>query len=90
LISIKPLMRVIGIDCQAASTRSRHERSAYARLWLADRRFQWAGLAAFASKQVGCSLLHSADIIDAHRREREQIERTLGQGSAPGVQYGAA
>jgi hypothetical protein len=62
---------------------------AYARLWLADHRFQWAGLAAFASKQVGCGLLHSAGIVDAHRHEREQIERTLGHGSAPGVQYGA-
>ncbi len=49
----------------------------------------WASLAAFASRQVGCGLLHSADIIDAHRRERETIERSLGQGSAPGVQYGA-
>jgi hypothetical protein len=63
--------------------------AAYARLWLADRRFQWTGLAAFASKQVGCGLLHTADIVDAHREEREQIERSLGHGSAPGVQYGA-
>jgi hypothetical protein len=36
--------------------------SAYAYLWLQDKRFQWAGLAAFASKQVGCGLLHSAQI----------------------------
>jgi hypothetical protein len=69
--------------------RNKRINGAYARLWLADKRFQWAGLAAFASKQVGCGLLHDAGIIDAHRREREAIERTLGQGSAPGVQYGA-
>jgi hypothetical protein len=70
--------------------RNRRINRAYARLWLADNRFQWAGLAAFASKQVGCGLLHSADIVDAHRRERAAIERSIGHGSAPGVQYGAA
>lgn len=69
--------------------RNRRINAAYARLWLADHRFQWAGLAAFASKQVGCGLLHSADMVGAHRQEREQIERSLGHGSAPGVQYGA-
>lgn len=69
--------------------RNKRINRAYARLWLADNRFQWAGLAAFASKQVGCGLLHSAGIIDARRREREQIDGTLGHGSAPGVQYGA-
>ena len=31
--------------------------SAYASLWLSDDRFQWAGLGAFASKQVGCGLM---------------------------------
>jgi hypothetical protein len=74
-----------------ADDRERNKRinRAYARLWLADNRFQWAGLAAFASKQVGCGLLHSADIIEAHRRERERIDSALGHGSAPGVQYGA-
>jgi hypothetical protein len=69
--------------------RNRRINRAYARLWLADKRFQWAGLAAFASKQVGCGLLHSADIVDGHRRERVEIEQSLGHGSAPGVQYGA-
>jgi hypothetical protein len=69
--------------------RNKRINRAYARLWLADRRFQWACLAAFASRQVGCGLLHSADIVDARRREREDIGRTLGHGSAPGVQYGA-
>ena len=56
---------------------------------VADQRFQWAGLAAFASKQVGCGLLHSAEIVDARRREREAIDASIGHGSAPGVQYGA-
>ncbi len=40
--------------------RNRAINAAYARLWLHDPRFQWAGLAAFASKQVGCGLLHAA------------------------------
>jgi len=36
--------------------------AAYARLWLTDKRFQWAGLAAFASKQVGCGMLHATKL----------------------------
>jgi hypothetical protein len=40
--------------------RNRRISAAYASLWLADQRFQWAGLAAFASKQVGCSLRHAS------------------------------
>ena len=42
--------------------RNRAINAAYARLWLHDNRFQWAGLAAFASKQVGCGLLHAANM----------------------------
>lgn len=45
--------------------RNRRINMAYAQLWLADNRFQWAGLAAFASKQVGCGLLHSAQKVTA-------------------------
>ena len=48
--------------------------AAYANLWLMDPRFQWAGLAAFASKQVGCGLLHAADSI-----EKIQVEHEAGQ-----------
>lgn len=44
--------------------RNRRINAAYAQLWLADRRFQWAGLAAFASKQVGCGLLHASRLVD--------------------------
>ncbi|MFJ7882979.1 DUF2515 family protein [Pseudomonas sp. NPDC096917] len=43
--------------------RNRAINAAYARLWLHDERFQWAGLAAFASKQVGCGLLHASESI---------------------------
>jgi hypothetical protein len=51
--------------------------AAYAKLWLADQRFQWAGLAAFASKQVGCGLLHSAEVSDKNRRVREQVAQAF-------------
>jgi hypothetical protein len=36
--------------------RNRRISAAYASLWLQDRRFQWTALAAFASRQVGCSM----------------------------------
>lgn len=50
--------------------RNRRVSAAYASLWLQDRRFQWAGLAAFASRQVGCGLLH---IAQAMRRLGDDI-----------------
>ncbi|MGX4640018.1 DUF2515 family protein [Massilia sp. SYSU DXS3249] len=64
--------------------------AAYAKLWLADNRFQWAGLAAFASKQVGCGLLHSAEVSEKNRRVREQVGRAFaafpGAGASTAVQ----
>jgi len=57
----KPLTRPDAIN--------RRINSAYAFLWLKDKRFQWAGLAAFASKQVGCGLLHASTTLkEAHDR----------------------
>lgn len=56
--------------------RNRAINAAYARLWLHDSRFQWAGLAAFASKQVGCGLLHAAnmtELIEAEHQAREAL-----------------
>lgn len=70
-----------------AGTLNRRINAAYARLWLADERFQWAGLAAFASKQVGCGLLHTSDIVETSRHERERIQRAFAQAAAPGVEY---
>ncbi|MHA3738010.1 DUF2515 family protein [Pseudomonas sp. Eth.TT006] len=55
--------------------RNRAINAAYARLWQHDPRFQWAGLAAFASKQVGCGLLHAADSIERIRDEQEARQR---------------
>lgn len=53
-----------GILIEDPKERNRAINAAYARLWLHDSRFQWAGLAAFASKQVGCGLLHAAESIN--------------------------
>ena len=67
--------------------RNRRINAAYAQLWLADNRFQWAGLAAFASKQVGCGLLHATKLQEgiamekeAHRKLRETPSETLYEG----------
>ncbi|WP_237388043.1 DUF2515 family protein [Xenorhabdus sp. Sc-CR9] len=55
--------------------RNKRINAAYASLWLNDNRFQWAGLAAFASKQVGCGLLHAADMIKRLQAEDAAIIR---------------
>jgi uncharacterized Zn-binding protein involved in type VI secretion len=49
--------------------------AAYAQLWRHDKRFQWAGLAAFASKQVGCGLLHAAESIEKIQAEAEAMQQ---------------
>ena len=54
--------------------RNRAINAAYAQLWLHDPRLQWAGLAAFASKQVGCGLLHAAESIDKIQAEHEAAQ----------------
>jgi len=73
--------------------RNKRINAAYARLWLADHRFQWAGLAAFASKQVGCGLLHSAETIEKNRDVREAVMLSIahampGSEAAVGLQAG--
>ncbi|MRX10008.1 hypothetical protein GJ697_19400 [Pseudoduganella sp. FT25W] len=62
--------------------RNRRINQAYAQLWLADRRFQWTGLAAFASKQVGCGLLHAADNIQKSQEEIATASRIGVMGNA--------
>ena len=49
--------------------------AAYAQLWRHDQRFQWAGLAAFASKQVGCGLLHAAESVEKMQAETEAMQQ---------------
>ena len=63
-------------------SRNRRINAAYAQLWLDDHRFQWAGLAAFASKQVGCGLLNAAELISKSNRERNAHQQWERQ-SAP-------
>jgi len=70
--------------------RNRAINAAYARLWLHEPRFQWAGLAAFASKQVGCGLLHAAGSVDGVQAEYDAGQRLLAGSSVsssgiPGV-----
>lgn len=62
--------------------RNRRINAAYAKLWLDDRRFQWAGLAAFASKQVGCGLLNAAELVSRSNRERNAYQQ-WEQSSSP-------
>lgn len=62
--------------------RNRRINAAYAQLWLDDHRFQWAGLAAFASKQVGCGLLNAAELIGKSNRERNAYQQWERQSSA--------
>jgi hypothetical protein len=54
---------------------NRRINAAYATLWLDDRRFQWAGLAAFASKQVGCGLLNAAELIRKSNQQRKAYQQ---------------
>lgn len=63
------IIAVDGKIIEDDTTRNKRINAAYARLWLADNRFQWAGLAAFASKQVGCGLLHARRLSDKSRDE---------------------
>ncbi|MDE9541763.1 DUF2515 family protein [Xenorhabdus bovienii] len=72
--------------------RNKRINQAYAKIWLEDNRFQWAGLAAFASKQVGCGLLHASELIEKIQAEYDAIQRSsenAGKGkikwSIPGL-----
>jgi hypothetical protein len=70
---------IVSVDDPIA--RNRRINAAYAQLWLDDRRFQWAGLAAFASKQVGCGLLNAAELIGKSNRERNAYQQWERQSS---------
>jgi hypothetical protein len=65
-----------GVLIADPKARNRKINAAYAQLWLADNRFQWAGLAAFASKQVGCGLIHATKLqtaIAAQKAAQEKV-----------------
>lgn len=64
---------IVSVDDPVA--RNRRINAAYAQLWLDDHRFQWSGLAAFASKQVGCGLLNAAEMIGNSNRQRDAYQQ---------------
>ena len=64
-----------GVLIADPQARNRKINAAYAQLWLADNRFQWAGLAAFASKQVGCGLLHATTLEQRIEAEKKAYQR---------------
>jgi hypothetical protein len=64
---------IVSVDDPIA--RNRRINAAYAKLWLDERRFQWAGLAAFASKQVGCGLLNAAELIRKSNQQRNAYQQ---------------
>ena len=75
---------VVLVDGQPISDvaeRNRRINSAYAKLWLSDNRFQWAGLAAFASKQVGCGLLHAGGLGKKQRDELQYSALSAGNSA---------
>lgn len=64
-----------GVLIADPQARNRKINAAYAQLWLADNRFQWAGLAAFASKQVGCGLIHATKLKTAIAAQKAALEK---------------
>jgi hypothetical protein len=82
------------------AVRNRRISAAYATLWLADHRCEWAGLAAFASSQVGCDIAGAADTMQDAASHNESGRTTgpldwlrrngmqLGSGLAAGFMRG--
>jgi hypothetical protein len=61
--------------------------AAYAYLWLTEPRFRWAGLAAFASKQIGCGFLHTADLIRKAEANVAASPKISGVTISPGAVF---
>lgn len=55
--------RVIAPGDHDHRARNRLINAAYAQLYLDDKRFRWAGLAGYASKQVGCAMDHAQKVV---------------------------
>jgi hypothetical protein len=75
------LIKVNGEFIKDDTERNRRINAAYAKLWLADNRFQWAGLAAFASKQVGCGLLHARQLSEKNKDELRSVVNWSGSST---------
>jgi hypothetical protein len=79
-----------GVLIADPQARNRKINAAYAQLWLADNRFQWAGLAAFASKQVGCGLIHATKLqtaIAAQKAAQEKLRTGKSETIFEGVGF---
>lgn len=86
-----------GCLIEDTARRNRRISAAYATLWLADHRCEWAGLAAFASSQVGCDMADAAHTMQEAARHIESGGPThvidwlrrnglhLGEGLAAGL-----
>jgi hypothetical protein len=77
------IIKVNGTFIEDDKERNWRINAAYAKLWLADNRFQWAGLAAFASKQVGCGLLHAHRLSKRSRKELKGVVNAAGDNTDP-------
>jgi hypothetical protein len=75
------VIKVNGAFIQNDTERNKRINAAYAKLWLADNRFQWAGLAAFASKQVGCGLLHARQLWEKNQDELKAVVNWSGSST---------
>ncbi|MEW6371787.1 MAG: hypothetical protein AB1584_12685 [Pseudomonadota bacterium] len=75
------IIKANGAFIKDDTERNKRINAAYARLWLADNRFQWAGLAAFASKQVGCGLLHARQLSEKSRDELRAVVNWAGNSA---------
>jgi hypothetical protein len=85
-VEAEELVKVNGRFDGNEQERNRRINAAYAKLWLADNRFQWAGLAAFASKQMGCGMLHSTQLSEHSAEEL----RTAASRSGSNTEFGAS
>ncbi|CDH34777.1 DUF2515 family protein [Xenorhabdus bovienii] len=65
--------------------RNKRINQTYAKIWLKDDRFQWAGLAAFASKQVGCGLVNFSDAIENAEGDKTAKKRAMMSAAKVGV-----
>ncbi len=72
--------------------RNRMISAKYAELYLKDRRLRWAGLAAYASKQVGCAMEHAQKVVAAEDTPLRSRIPSMGRqviegGAALGAEY---
>ncbi|MCP9270045.1 hypothetical protein M5U04_18655 [Xenorhabdus sp. XENO-1] len=65
--------------------RNKRINQTYAKIWLKNNDFQWAGLAAFASKQVGCGLVNFSDTVENMEGDKEAKTRAMVSAAKVGV-----